>query len=129
MGGVEYQKPYPWVPVAQSKPTTPSVFGRDDSGAIFPILAAMIPLYHEALEEEAAEARIRAEAENTGRLRLPVIRREERQRGSVSAIVSNVGSDMGFEENGTVEESRGRDGNGGRVQYSTRTSSGFFPEP
>jgi len=89
----------------------------------------MMPLYHEALEEAAAEARGRAEAENEGRLGLPVIRREGRQRGSVDASVSSAGSDMGFEENGTREQSRERKGNGGRAQHSTRASWGVFPEP
>lgn len=87
-----------------------------------------MPLYHKALEEEAAEATSRAEAENVGRLGLPVIRREGRQRVNVSASVSSVGSDMGFEEHGTREQSREREGNSGQVQHSTRASSGVFPE-
>lgn len=87
-----------------------------------------MPLYHEALQEEAVETRNRAEAENAGRLGLPVIRREGRQRSSVSASVSSIGSDIGFEENGTREHSREREGGNERVQHSTRASSGVFPD-
>ena len=61
------------IPITNIQPSTPSVHERDDSGYTSLIIAAMMRPYHEALEEEAAEARNRAEAETAERLGLPVV--------------------------------------------------------
>ena len=104
------------------------------SGVAGPTLqpgAGRQPLYHEALQQEAARARERAERENAGRLGLPIIQRAQR------VSVSTIGSDMGFEDpNAQGTETQAGEGperngerRGERVLHSTRASSGVFPEP
>lgn len=75
-------------------------------------------MYHQTLQEGASDDRARGGAENSGRLGPPLIRGA--QRGSVSASVSTMGSDMVFEHNVEAQDQR--------IQHSTRASSGVFPE-
>ncbi|KAH8672077.1 hypothetical protein BGZ60DRAFT_527505 [Tricladium varicosporioides] len=99
----------------ESPPTSPMTPPTLHQGA------RRMPLYHEALQEEAERTRSRHEAEEAGRLGLPVIERNRSQRASVDSM----GSDM-------ERFAGGNGGNGGngreRVLHSTRASSGIFPE-
>ena len=93
-----------------------------------------MPLYHEALQEEAEDARSRRQTEAAQRLGVPVVERENRR--SQSASVSSIGSEVGFEDNEHEESDREREKEdrqrrterGERVLHSTRASSGVFPE-
>jgi hypothetical protein len=93
-----------------------------------------MPLYHEALQEEAEDSRARRQTEAAQRLGVPVIERENRR--SQSASVSSIGSEVGFEDNEHEESDREREKEdrqrrterGERVLHSTRASSGVFPE-
>jgi hypothetical protein len=84
-----------------------------------------MPLYHEALQEEAEAERSRRQRENAGRLGLPVVERSERrsQRASVSTIGSELERFAG-PSGGTGGNTPARQG----VLHSTRASSGVFPD-
>ncbi|KAF4635321.1 hypothetical protein G7Y89_g2784 [Cudoniella acicularis] len=125
------------LPSINIMPNTPSSRALDPESPppspATPILqqgARRMPLYHEALQEEAERTRSRIEAENAGRLGLPIIERNRSQRGSVDTI----GSDMERFAGGNGGNGGGNGGNGGSggrregVLHSTRASSGIFPE-
>jgi len=93
-----------------------------------------MPMYHEALQDEAMIERQRASAQQAGLLGLPVIGIVGRAQ---RASVDSVGSELGFpggdnhgiggnndDRGGYGREREGRQG----VLHSTRASSGVFPE-
>ena len=93
-----------------------------------------MPMYHEALQDEAMIERQRASAQQAGLLGLPVIGIAGRAQ---RASVDSVGSEFGFpggdnhsiggnnnDHSGYRREREGRQG----VLHSTRASSGVFPE-
>jgi hypothetical protein len=111
------------LPSINVQPNTPSVTGRNHNDRISPVLQPNptgMPMYHEALQEGAAEERTRITAANASRLGLPVIERIP-QRGSVSTVGSEGESRRDGDEHG--------EGGGNPIQHSTRASSGVFPEP